>query len=74
MQFIQETGFSFELDQIACVHAIDDLMRRIEHSVACTAGTNYGCIRLAWNGQPYLVWYCVNGDIVTLRSIASDSP
>ena len=77
MHFIQETGFSFELDQIAGESAIDELTQRVE--VVCQRAVEdasichgYGC--LEWGGELYVFWYCINGETVTLRSIVSARP
>ena len=78
MYFIQEIGFSFELDQIASDGShIDALTLHVEESCRCTirgAEWGYGCTRVNWNGKIFVAWYCVNGDIVTLRSIIPACP
>lgn len=78
MHFIQENGFTCELDQIECDrYGVDILTRRIEESCwGALRGTGAlnGCVRVNWEGNVFLVWYCANGDIVTLRSIFSAGP
>ena len=82
MQFIQETGFTFELEQIENdKRDVDDLLRLVEEQVRLSAwhapAISYGCYgyaRLVWKRESFLVWFCENGDTVTLRSIVSACP
>jgi len=75
VQFIQEPVFTFELEQIVSDGCkVDDLTRCVEESCrrnirSIEAGQ--GCARATWNGAALRFWYCVNGGIVTLLSIAA---
>jgi len=76
VQFIQESSFTSELDGMANGQS-DDLLLRVEQ--ACwypsqIVRVGYGFVRVDWNATAFLVWYCVNGDAVTLLSIISARP
>lgn len=77
MHFIQETGFTFELDQIETdPHSAEALMRGIEELCRCSVCdivTGYGRLSVTWNGTVFVVWYCVTGGDVTLRSITPET-
>jgi hypothetical protein len=76
MHFIQEAGFTVELDGIA-KGCVDDLTRDVEKACRCAsrnACCPYGFVQLEWDGAVCLIWYCVNGDTVTLVSITSACP
>jgi hypothetical protein len=77
VNFVQETGFTCELDQLENGQDIDALTRCVEE--ACWRDTRTeqercGCARVRWGGSEFLVWYCANGDMVTLRSIVAACP
>jgi hypothetical protein len=77
MHFIQETGFSFELGQIEIGCDADDLTQLIEKECArATSSTlaNCGSTKVQWRGAIFVVWYCANGDVVTLISIIPAYP
>lgn len=70
MQFIQEASFSRELDQITTNRDRDDLACCIEE--ACWKNRQQEFVYVRWSGLTLLVWFCVNGDSMTLRHLHSD--
>lgn len=76
MRFIQENGYTFELDQIAGdKRCVDHLTRLIEESCRLRYGmiTGDGTLSICWKEKAYLVWYCATGDLVTLVSVMTES-
>lgn len=79
MRFIHETGFAFELDQIAGSgdDAIDRLLLRIEEECwdkIRPGSIGYGVVSVNWKRKRQNVWHCVTGELVTLCSIVSADP
>ena len=76
MHFIQEAGFSVELE-VTAGRLVDDLARDVERACWCGSQTpqiGYGVALVNWDGKRLLTWYYVNGDTVTLLSITSACP
>lgn len=74
MLFIQEAGFTVELDQIGGACA-DDLTRRIEAEclrASQTSRLGYMCISQEWRGRVWLIEYWADGDVIRLWSIHPD--
>jgi len=76
VHFIQETGYSFELGQIERECDTDELTLHVEDAYRKAAKLipNRDSMGITWKGRKFLVWFCVTGDTVTLRSISAAFP